>query len=414
MKVTTKHVVCLFLLLFVCLGFMGIVKITESKDKPDNTLQIAAGESLTITNPTGSASWEVNSTQTITWTYTGFIPAVSIELYKDNYLFDILVQIAVNDGNFVWDVPIDLPNGVDYQIKIRSYQAGAINDFSDNFEIWGSSVVPKSINIINPTGSSSWLFNNDQTIIWSSTGDISWVDIDLYKGNSYYTFIGLITGNDGSYTWSVPIILPDGTDYQVKISDYHDPSISDMSDYFEIWDGIVIPKSISISNPSSSSSWEPRTSRTIMWSSTGDIDEVNIALYNNTYLIEAIDNRVFNDGRYAWTIPSYLEEGSNYKIRISDYNNATIYGDSESFEIYIPIASKTIHITSPDSLNSWEVGTTQTITWTSTGAVGNVRIQIYKDGEFLQIVSFSTSNTGSFHWFIPYSLESKDSYQIKI
>ncbi|KKN37092.1 hypothetical protein LCGC14_0767060 [marine sediment metagenome] len=151
-----------------------------------------------------------------------------------------------------------------------------------------------------------------------------------------------------------------------------------------------------------------------MWSSTGDIEDVNIALYNTTDLIEAIDTRVFNDGMYVWAIPSYLEEGNNYKIRISDYNNATIYDDSDYFEIYIPIASKTIHITSPDALYSWEVGTTQTIMWTSTGNVGNVRIQIYKDGEFLQIVSFSTSNTGSFPWFIPYSLESKDSYQIKI
>ncbi len=39
--------------------------------------------------------------------------------------------------------------------------------------------------------------------------------------------------------------------------------------------------------------------------------------------------------------------------------------------------------------------------------LGNVRIQIYKDGKFLQILSFSSLNTGSFSWFIPYSLEIK-------
>lgn len=67
----------------------------------------------------------------------------------------------------------------------------------------------------------------------------------------------------------------------------------------------------------------------------------------------------------------------------------------------------TISIVSPNGGESWKVGSSHEITWTSTGTVGNVKVQYSSDGgsNFTTITN-STGNDGSFSWTIPNSISS--------
>lgn len=63
--------------------------------------------------------------------------------------------------------------------------------------------LPGSITVISPNGGESWRRRTTQTIQWSSTGDITNVQIFYYYNGNWNT-ITSSTANDGSYSWSVP------------------------------------------------------------------------------------------------------------------------------------------------------------------------------------------------------------------
>ena len=60
-----------------------------------------------------------------------------------------------------------------------------------------------------------------------------------------------------------------------------------------------------------------------------------------------------------------------------------------------------ITVTSPNGGESWTVGSSHNITWTSTGAVGSVKIQFSaNNGSSWSTITSSTSNDGSYSWTV--------------
>ena len=58
---------------------------------------------------------------------------------------------------------------------------------------------------------------------------------------------------------------------------------------------------------------------------------VKIELYSNGSLYGVISNSTDNNGSYSWTIPFTYDEGSNYKVRISDAADSDIYDESDGY-----------------------------------------------------------------------------------
>lgn len=170
------------------------------------------------------------------------------------------------------------------------------------------------------------------------------------------------------------------------------------------------PDSISVTTPDSSSSWETGTSQSIMWTSTVTIADVKIELYKDGMFEMEIISSTTNDGEYYWTIPSGLDDSTQYQIKITDVSKLTTYDFSEYFEIYNPI----ITVISPDSSSSWETDNSQSITWTSTGTIANVKIELYNNDLLIMEITPSTPNDGEYNWTVPSELEDSDQYQIKI
>jgi len=172
-----------------------------------------------------------------------------------------------------------------------------------------------------------------------------------------------------------------------------------------------IPLSLNITTPDSTSSWEIGSTHSINWVSTGIMPRVNIELYKEGVFVRTITTRTYNDGEFSWTIPSGLEESTQYQINISDYYNPTMIYTSEYFELFTP---RSLTIISPGSSSSWETGTTHYINWTSIGTIANIKIELFKEDIFeLEIVA-STPNNGSYLWTIPKGLNDSTLYRINI
>jgi len=91
------------------------------------------------------------------------------------------------------------------------------------------------IRVKYPNGGEIWQGGTIHDINWISSNDITGdVRITLWKGNSLYNIITSSTENDGSYSWSIPNSLPEGSDYRIRITS-NSTGIYDFSDnYFTI------------------------------------------------------------------------------------------------------------------------------------------------------------------------------------
>ncbi len=236
------------------------------------------------------------------------------------------------------------------------------------------------------------------------------VKIELYKADSLVKTIIDNTENDGTYTWTqVDVNLTDGTDYKVRISSVVEPGIYDESEEFTIE-----ANSITVTEPTSSTIWTKGASANITWTSTGTISDVKIDLYKGTTLIEPpITSSTANDGTYTWTpVNPSLADGTDYKVRISSVSDSGIYGESSTFAI----EEKAITVTLPTTGTIWTKGLAGDITWTSTGTISDVKIDLYRgEDSFIETIVLSTTDNGTYTWTpVNPVLQNAKNYHVKI
>jgi hypothetical protein len=76
--------------------------------------------------------------------------------------------------------------------------------------------------------------------------------------------------------------------------------------------------------------------------------------------------------------------------------------DRGAYEYQGGTPTSTITVTSPNGSESWLGGSSHNITWTSTGSVGNVKIQYsVNNGSSWATIISSTGNNGSYSWTVP-------------
>ena len=94
---------------------------------------------------------------------------------------------------------------------------------------------------------------------------------------------------------------------------------------------------ITITNPTSSSNWEDYYTYTIEWTSLGSIEDVKIELYKGSSVVEEVTwvlGYTENDGAYGFYVSSAENhEGTDYRIKITDYDDSSVYGYSDYFSI---------------------------------------------------------------------------------
>jgi len=245
---------------------------------------------------------------------------------------------------------------------------------------------------------------------------LSWTSSINATSYSVYQYSSNITEINGSLTLlldhSTDLILPlsgysNGTYYFIVVAsnDYDDT----LSQCIEV--NIALPNVLTIINPTTSSSWEIETYYYINWTHTGSITDVKLELFYAEVFIQEIVADTTNDGEYYWQVPADLSDGDLYRIKISDSSNSSVYDYSEYFDV---VLHPTLRIDEPRSGFIWESGIYHDITWTSTGIISTVNIELYKNGEFVQTIITGTENDGIYTWTIPEGLEDSRQYQIKV
>ncbi len=174
---------------------------------------------------------------------------------------------------------------------------------------------------------------------------------------------------------------------------------------------LSLGKRISITSPTSNSTWFTKSLLPITWSKISTQNaNVKIQLYKGTSAVSTISLKTANDGSFDWTIASGLAAATNYRIKITTKDNLL-----SAFSGYFTIARPSITITAPVAGAVWGKGTAQTITWTKTGTqAATVKIQLFKGTTLKATLAASTGNDGSFDWTVPAGQSTATNYKIKI
>jgi len=171
---------------------------------------------------------------------------------------------------------------------------------------------------------------------------------------------------------------------------------------------------LTVTDPNGGESWTVGSSHTITWSSTGTVGNVKIEYTaNNGTDWSTIVSSTANDGAYTWTIPN--TPSSQCKVRIKEASDGSPVDTSNAvFTIASSSGSPTLTVLSPNGGESWEAASNHTISWTSSGTVGKVKIEYTTNNgtDWSTIVS-STDNDGGYTWTVPNTPSTKCKVRIK-
>jgi subtilisin family serine protease len=273
---------------------------------------------VNITSPTSTTSIEPGESHNIRWT-DNFNDNVKLELYKGSSFQQTISSSTPSDGSYSWMVPTSLSSGTNYNVKIRNVNDSSVYDYSSYFTI------EPEANITSPTSTTDIEPGETYTIGWTDNFSDN-VKLELYKGSDFEQIISSSTSSDGSYSWWVPTSLSSGTNYNIKIRNVNDSSVYDYSSYF------TIEPEVNITSPTSNTSIEPGESYTIRWTDNFS-DNVRLELHKGSSFPQIISSSTSSDGSYSWWVPTSLSSGTNYRIKIRNVNDSSVYDYSSYFTI---------------------------------------------------------------------------------
>ncbi len=168
--------------------------------------------------------------------------------------------------------------------------------------------------------------------------------------------------------------------------------------------------SITVTSPNGGETWQRGKTYPITWSYAGSPgSSVSIVLLKGGTQVLTIASSTpigsGGSGSYSWKIPSDKPIGKDYQVRIQSTSKPTIKDTSNN---YFSIVANTdsagsITVTSPNGGETWQRGTSHTVTWDYSGSPGSaVKIMLLKGGIEVGTISASTSvgsgGHGSYTW----------------
>lgn len=308
-------------------------------------------------------------------------------------------------GTLTWLIPDTLKNTQNYWIIAQS----ALNPdlVYDRVEVEIEGRTLSNVTVVDITSTQYW--GDTVSVNWQSKF-IDSLKVSLYKDETSEPIITPTINNIiQSQSNQDAIIqlnhsfddLPDNASYYFVLED----PISGLKDTSNTF---TIKKPIIVTSPAASDTWyigkplgyditwqvKPNNSNA---SASSLNDKVKMELYKDSKLWSMIEDSLTNiNNSYNWVVDNTLSAGNNYKIKITNLADSTIFDFSDEFTI----AERKIHDISSDTLI---LGQDNTITWQAEGVdtfniyIGSVR--------FLQDSSIEKDLLGTYNFILDPSSE---------
>ncbi len=299
-----------------------------SSDTSDSTFTILSYKKLTLTAPNGGEIFYTGTNRTITWSTLGIVDSVDLSWSPNGGTSWIAIaQRIANSGSFIWAIPDTTSDSC--LVVVRDIKSNGIADTCNSyFRIRKAS----SLTLTAPNGGDSLSAQSNYDILWSSTGSIDSVRIDITLNNgTLWQSIVQSTPNTGSFAWLVPDTLSDSC--KVRVVDLLDTNIVDLSDsLFTIAELIKLK----ITHPNGGETLKIGTKDTITWNTFGTIDSVKIQFSkDNGATWITFTSKTVNTGLFEFYVPA--EDTTTCRIKVQSATDTSLYDISDSvFSIVKP------------------------------------------------------------------------------
>lgn len=394
-----------------CAGESGAyaVRITDldtgAADESDGMFaMVEAPCALSVLAPDGGEVIDEGGAAQITWESSSCGATVTIELLHDGAVCDTIASEVENDGSHSWIPRRCVASGDGYSIRVRDDLTGIADESDGPFSIHGPAW---TIDLISPNGGESWQDGTDQEIRWNANFLGGRIEIWLDHDGDHCRPLTLDTDNDGSFIWNAERCLGATNGYTVFISQVGGPS--DESDAPFTIVPPAVPCAIDVTEPLAGSVlWAGETMQ-IRWTSTGCSETVRIDKLCNGVVCGTLD-AVPNDGEASWQAGACCADSCAHTIRVTDLASGE-HGDSDPF----CIRTCTLGVVSPTAQDRWEVGSEQTIRWSTAGCGPTVRIDLVSDETgACRTIAAQTENDGEFPWTVDACATDFPYYTIRI
>ncbi len=106
-----------------------------------------------------------------------------------------------------------------------------------------------------------------------------------------------------------------------------------------------------------------------------------------------------------------------HRVKGSDFEAVDVSAlkvNPDSGQVQTPGENKTITVNTPGGGETWTTGSKYTITWSSTGVTGAVKILLRKGGSYHSAITSSTANDGKYGWTPSTGLTAGGDYQVRV
>lgn len=363
-----------------------------------------ASPSIVVTSPDlGTESWIIGTQHDVSWYGVGSIQE-PLKMYytTDGSTWNEILEFdGTNDGTYTWTIPNAYAPGT-AKVKITDDYTPPRSDASDK----SFSIALPTIAVDTPD--TAWSAGDTKDITWVTTGTlIGPLKVEWSTDNFISTNVLSSTVDKDAvlYSWPITNDAISGS-VRLRVTDVGRTQSWGKSNAFPI---LPSPE-ITITSPTVANtgvdSWRIGKQYTITWTDNGG------AISNDLKLQYSVDNGVSwtdivtgeaNDGSYDWTVPVGASATTSAKVRIYDNTpwktGTNLTSDSGVFEIAIP----RINITSPAGGETWAVGDSTTITWTTDGFINeNLTLQYSPDnGASWYLIASGGANDGTHAWTVP-------------
>lgn len=330
---------------------------------------------IDVTSPGSGNSYLVGESVPITWNSANVAGNVKIELYKGATAVSTLHANTSNDGSHSVLLPV-VQDGTNYRIRISSINNTSTDDFGGFFAISNP-----SLTVTSPSSSDVFASGGSTNVTWTSPLNGN-VKIELYKGSTIVATLANTTPDDGSQSVNFPNTNITASNYKIKVTDIAS-GISDTSPSFTI----TAVQQFTITNPTAGTVFGSGVSTDVLWISDY-LGTVRIELFKGSALQSVLTASTSDDGVHSVSFPQVTSTANNYKIKIINREDTSIFDISDNFTI---TATDFISVSKPESGDSFIPGDNVTVEW-STNIGGNVRIDLYENGNYIANLSNPTPN----------------------
>jgi hypothetical protein len=353
----------------------------------------------------GGSTFTPHQNITNTNTALEFNPKARFRNYTDDYAVVIFDRTPGRNGE---PVSVDYLVSTDLFASIAAFQAGGKAEFPD------ASGGDFDFQYVGESYSAANRFVNFRGAHWEN-GLIRLFELQLRHDLRYWNPVEISTVITLGGTYSSP-----GQAVPEERISYHEQAdanrcvawndIRNASDDVYFNGTTTVQKTITVTAPTAADTWTKGQVETTTWTTTGTITSVNILLFKGTSKVQDIALGTANDGTHAWTVPSNLVNGSDYRVKIEDASTGTI----TDFSDYFRIEAKSVTVTLPASATVWTKGQYGTINWTSVGTISSVNIYLYKSGAKVKDIAVGTANDGDQAWIVPADLLDGADYTVRV